>query len=367
MSDDFASIDVDELGAAVADLQATLDGLNHFIAPLVRDFEYFGVDTTNLTTLLEARDDLLDVVPRLRERHRLAQQLLSERSDHPALGGGSVVGFTGDILDDLELAHRADVAESIEELREAGILDGYVTTRHREWISWTLKSGLTPGDMVERARQEGVDQDTFEALDGATIWRTPEGRPYVRIEDASDARQLVRLTELLNGGAPSTTDERRDANSWSYSSMFGINDGDAGLVLRNGGALVATPEGIAMAAPGPEHLDVIPNTVDVFAARGGTTWGEIFVVNGSYEDPASVLEDTIADGVPPPGSGAPSLERLLRHERVHSEQWARLGYSRFIWEYLTNGPSNPCEHPLEIEAGLEDGGYQCTCGGGCGN
>ncbi|WP_166353192.1 hypothetical protein [Phytoactinopolyspora limicola] len=367
MTGDYASIDVDALETAVDALDDTLTALDTLVAPLERDFEYFGVDTTHLKKLLAARDELTDVVPELRERHRLARQLLSEYASHPALGGGTVVGFEGDLLDDLELTHRADIAESIELLQAEGVIGEYATTMHREWISWTLQTGLTPADMVERARQEGVDQNTFDLLRDVTIWRTPDGRPYARIEDAGDAREIVRLIELLNGGTPSTTDERRDANSWSYSSLFGLRNGDVGLVLNNGGALVATPEGILMAAPGGKHLGIIPNTVDIFSARGGTMWGEIFVLNGSHDDPASILEDTITNGVPPPGSGAPSLERLLRHERVHAEQWARLGYTRFIWEYLTNGPSNPCEHPLEIEAGLADGGYRCSCGGGCGN
>jgi hypothetical protein len=364
---DYASIDVDALAIAVDQLDATLTGLTDRVRGLQRDFTYFGVSTANLDKLLEAERDLAYLVPELRERHRLARQLLSEYSSHPALGGGTVVSFEGDLVDDLDLVHRADVTESIEHLTEAGILDGYPSPLHREWISWTLKSGLSPDEMVERATQEGVDASTFDLLKDVTIWRTPDGRPYARIEDAGSARDVVRLIELLNGGQPSTTDHRRDGNSWSYSSLFGLSDGDVGLVLNNGGALVATPEGTMMAAPGSKSLGVIPNTVDLFSARGGTTWGEMYVLNGSYDDPAGVLEQTITDGVPPPGSGAPSLERLLRHERVHSEQWARLGYTRFIWEYLTNGPTNPCEHPLEQEAGLEDGGYRCTCGGGCGN
>jgi hypothetical protein len=366
LTDDYASIDVDALEAAIDDLDSTMTGVDTLISPLERDFEYFGVSTTNLRKLLNAGEDLDELIPELRERHRLARQLLSEYSSHPALGGGTVVGFTGDLVDDLDLVHRADVTESIELLQEAGVIDEYATVLHREWISWTLQSGLSPEDMVERAVQEGVDQNTFDILHDVTLWRTPDGRPYGRIENADDAEAIARAIELLNGGEPSLSDERRDANSWSYSTMFGMGNGDAGLVLNNDGALVATPEGILMAAPGPKSLGVIPNTVDIFSARGGTMWGEIFVLNGSHDDPASVLEDTITDGVPPPGSGAPSLERLLRHERVHAEQWARLGYTRFIWEYLTNGPNNPCEHPLEQEAGLADGGYTCTCGGGCG-
>lgn len=244
-------------------------------------------------------------------------------------------------------------------LRDAGLLSGEPGALYREWVRWTLAAGLTSDQVVERAGDEGVTATTFEPLAGRTVWRGPDGRPYVRVDDARRARELARLTELLNGGRPSLGDPRRDRNSWSYTGLFGLNAGDAGTAVRRG-ALVATPEGTMMAAAGRRALRAVPNPVDWFAARGGTTWGEIYLVNGSHDDPAEVLRTTVESGRRPPGSGAPSLARLLRHERVHSEQWARYGYVRFIWEYvIRHDPRKPCEHPLEREAGLADGGYRC--------
>lgn len=244
-------------------------------------------------------------------------------------------------------------------LRDAGLLSGEPDDRYREWLRWTLDAGHSPDEVVGVAREEGVTPATFAPLAGRTVWRGPDERPYVRVDDARRARELARLTELLNGGRPSRTDPRRDRNRWSYSGLFGLNRGDAGTAVRRG-ALVATPEGTMMAVAGRRALRALPNPVDWFSSRGGTTWGEIYVVNGSYDDPAGVLRATVESGKPPPGSGAPGLARLLRHERVHSEQWARFGYARFIWEYVVrHDPRKPCEHPLEREAGLADGGYRC--------
>lgn len=385
MADDFASIDVEAFDVVVSELESTFDGLTNDVAPLRPEFEYFGVDMSNLNLLRTTQFVLEDVVPDLRERHRLAHQLLVEQADHPALGGGTVVSFEGDLLNDADLVHRADVAESIDHLKNAGLLDIEPGPRYREWISWTLSAGLSPQDVVERARQEGVTADTFDLLGDVTIWRTPDGRPYARIEDAGNARAIVRLIELLNGGEPSETDERRDANSWSYTGAGSGLD----MILSSGGAVAATPHGTMMAAPGPAgpseiivpvpgpelgpalgigglapRLEVlggiptIPNTADLFAFKAVTTWGEIAIINGSYEDPVDLLyNQTIRAGEPPPQSIAPSLDRLLQHELAHSAQWAHYGAIPFMMLYLSYIHEDPCQNPFEIMAGLDDMGH----------
>lgn len=48
-------------------------------------------------------------------------------------------------------------------------------------------------------------------------------------------------------------------------------------------------------------------------------------------------------------------EAVLRHERVHREQWRRYGMAMPIL-YLIAG-RDPLANRFEIEAGLEDGGY----------
>lgn len=47
--------------------------------------------------------------------------------------------------------------------------------------------------------------------------------------------------------------------------------------------------------------------------------------------------------------------RVLRHERVHREQWRRYGLAMPVL-YLLAG-RDPLRNRFEIEAGLEDGGY----------
>ncbi len=237
-------------------------------------------------------------------------------------------------------------------LQDAGRLEGDPPDLYREWIWWTMLSGVPPAEMVRRAEQEGVTAETFKVLDGLDIFRTPEGRPYFLLDDDEGAKEIARAAELINGRQPSYSEARRDANNWTYDGPL-WQQSDVSLVLDNGGAIVATPEGILMTAAGDSDLG-LPNLIDLFSVRGGVTWGEMFVTNGSHDDPAAVLraavtQDTL-NGVP--------LGPLLGHERIHSEQWAYYGYYRFIYEYIREG-FDPCENRFEQEAGWEEGGYPC--------
>lgn len=52
-----------------------------------------------------------------------------------------------------------------------------------------------------------------------------------------------------------------------------------------------------------------------------------------------------------------TLQRTVRHESVHADQWARYGVS-FAVRYLFEEMRNPKQaNKFEIEAGLVDGGY----------
>lgn len=69
-------------------------------------------------------------------------------------------------------------------------------------------------------------------------------------------------------------------------------------------------------------------------ARGGTAVGGVFL------------------------TGAVPARRLLRHEAVHVDQWARYGLGfamRYWWEEVRNPGAR---NRFEIEAGLADGGYR---------
>ncbi|MEU5842846.1 hypothetical protein [Rhodococcus sp. NPDC047139] len=73
-------------------------------------------------------------------------------------------------------------------------------------------------------------------------------------------------------------------------------------------------------------------------ARGGTTVGGVFLTR------------------------RPPSRRLLRHEAVHVDQWARYGIgfaARYLWEELRNPGTR---NRFEVEAGLADGDYRTERG-----
>lgn len=106
----------------------------------------------------------------------------------------------------------------------------------------------------------------------------------------------------------------------------------------------------------------IVTSTDIFALSGGTMWGEIFMVNQEGEDPGALLREIIETGSLSRREGGHPLADILKHEEVHGQQWAREGYTSFIAQYvfwLAWHRGDMCQHPFEIEAGLEDGNYSC--------
>ncbi|MBT0567420.1 hypothetical protein [Williamsia sp. CHRR-6] len=69
-------------------------------------------------------------------------------------------------------------------------------------------------------------------------------------------------------------------------------------------------------------------------ARGGTCVGGVYLTGGA------------------------ATRRVLQHESVHAEQWARYGLG-FMVRYLLEERRHPgAANRFEIEAGLEDGNYR---------
>ncbi len=297
----------------------------------------------------------------------LQRELVDYLKSHPELLVNPPFAFTG-LIDGLppRLLQELRVAQSVQSLRNAGLLGqkDVPGAIYEAWIKATLATGLTPAQIVDRARQEGVDLHTFDTLDGLQMVKEPNGKMFFVITSAGDARQIVELTQLVNGGEPSKA-ENHGKNGFSY-------DGDVQLVLHTGGALIATPMGTMMGMGGNP-------IVDMFSQNGGTTWGDIFMLNGNPDDPKQALINIIESGHNPNANAddtAHTLDRLLHHESIHSDQWARYGYTDFIARYLdasTNwtwrgwGPfkmwlpeeRDPCDNEYEQEAGLDDGGYSC--------
>lgn len=309
----------------------------------------YGVLESTLDTEATSVAGLLDRGP--------SQQVLLDLFQSGALPLTVTGVLPGMPFDQTPRGQDAAVDQALAALREDGRLDGEPDDLYREWVTTLVASGMSTSQIRNRAEQEEVDSDTFDDLQDLEIMRDPQGRPFVLLEDDEGAKNIARLVELLNGGEPSETDTRRSNNEWTYDGWL-MSPSDVEFVLDNDGAIVATPEGTLMAAPGPDGL--LPNPVDLFSSRGGTTWMEMFVVNGSHDDPAAHLRGIIERGsLDESGYSPDDLERLLRHERIHTEQWAEYGYWSFIARYLAEG-TNPCENSFEEEAGHEDGGYSCN-------
>lgn len=223
----------------------------------------------------------------------------------------------------------------------------------------------------------GVGVGGWEFLDQLEEIADPRGKSYFLLPSGTsgaDARRAALLTYVLNAGTDygaahgvndfpetpySATEVRRimdrqRANGWSY-------DRDVRFVDRNGGRLVATPHGILMGLGGSWIQRL-------FSARGGTTWGDIFMVNsGHLDDPAQVLRDIIgsraswhADAHDGEAPTRHDLDRLLHHEERHCAQWAALGYTGMLraygWELVRELVLRKANR-LEVAAGLRDGGY----------
>ncbi|MCV7378421.1 hypothetical protein BST11_25790 [Mycobacterium alsense] len=235
------------------------------------------------------------------------------------------------------------------------------------WRENARRRGVPAGVVEEIARWNAITPESFAVLDKTEEISDPHGKSYFLLPpDAGrlDARRATLLTYVLNAGTdyasaggraakrpdfPATPYRaaevarimhRQNANRWSYAR-------DVAFVHRNGGRLVTTPHGILMGAGG--------NWLQrQFSRRGGTTWGDIFMLTGGERaDPAARLRQLVRC--------APDLDRVLHHEERHSRQWAAKGYAGMLagygWELvreLAFGATNR----LEEDAGLSDGGYR---------
>lgn len=234
------------------------------------------------------------------------------------------------------------------------------------WLANIDRRAVAPQAVVGIVRQHGITRDSFRTLDSMTEIRDPDGKSYFVIPgDAGgdDARAATLLTYLLNAGtgygrARSDFDEtpysaaevrrirdRQRANRWSYEAVRFISGA--------GGCLLATPNAMLMGLGG--------NMIQYrLSRRGGTTWGDVFLLNAKPAgDPAAWLCEIVESGRL--GSAGADLDRLLHHEEIHAQQWARLGAARMSAAYLAEearvrilGGANR----FEREAGLSDGGYR---------
>lgn len=251
---------------------------------------------------------------------------------------------------------------------------GYCT----RWRENAERRGVAAHVLAEITRRHDITPTSFSVLEPMAELKDPAGKSFFLIPPdtaGDDARAAALITYILNAGTdygaagkrptdfPATPycaaeatriSLRQQANAWSYTR-------DVRFVHRNGGRLATTPNGMLMGLGG--------NRIQrLFSARGGTTWGDIFMVNlGRLADPEQQLRRIVSsghawylDGRGTPGCSRLDLDRVLHHEERHSQQWAArgylgmlAGYGRELLRELAFGATNR----LEEDAGLADGGY----------
>jgi hypothetical protein len=250
---------------------------------------------------------------------------------------------------------------------------------HKQWLENAERRGVPSGVVAEIARRHGITAQSFALLAKLTEIQDPDGKSFFLLPrggSGDDARTATLMTYILNAGTdydkagkqpanftetPYTADEvqriidRQNANTWSY-------DQDVEFVDRNGGRLVATPNGMLMGLGG--------NWIQqLFSRQGGTAWGDIFMVNiDGSGDPARRLRQIVesghswfADRTGKPCESNLALDRVLHHEELHSRQWAAKGHAgmitAYVWEVVRDRVFRKTNR-LEEAAGLSDGGYR---------
>jgi len=229
-------------------------------------------------------------------------------------------------------------------LRDAGLLSGPSPTGHyKQWLENAARRGVSPQTIVDIARQQHITPDSFAVLDKMEEIKDPDGKSFFFIPKGAspdDIRRATLMTYVLNCGTdygkagqqpgahndfPETPysaaevdriTRRQMANGWSYAGAWAIE--------HTGGSLVATPNGMLMGLGGKIQ--------DTLSCQGGTTYGDIFMVNIDHcADPAQQLRDIVHSGHAwSDYNGRPvqedlDLDRLLHHEERHAQQYARFG------------------------------------------
>jgi hypothetical protein len=262
-------------------------------------------------------------------------------------------------------------------LRDAGLLTGPPPDgSYKEWLENAERRGVPPDVIVDIARRHHITPTDFEVLNKMEKVTDRDGKSFFLMPPGTtgkDARKAALMTYILNAGTdygddpaddfeptPYSADEvqriidRQNANSWSY-------DQDVGFVQGNGGRLMTTPNGMLMGLGGNQLQDF-------FSEGGGSTWGDIFMLNiDDPRDPAQQLRQIAESGhmwyPKADGDGYEStldLDRVLHHEERHSQQWAEKGYGTMLREYGIEWARERIGLPnrLEEDAGLSDGGYK---------
>jgi hypothetical protein len=267
------------------------------------------------------------------------------------------------------------VEQRMAHLRDQGLLTGpNPGGRYEQWIRNTYLNGVPINTVIGIARDHDIRPDDFDVLNGLKEIKDPDGKSYFMLPTGIgpfDAKKAVLMTYILNAGTDYRHDpsqphtlgdgnfaptpyssaevqriiDRQTANWATYAEIPGFHLG--------GGRMAATPNGMLMSAGGNWAQDQT-------AFGGGTTYGDRFIVNEDHLpnpglDPEQQLGQIIGSG-DAPNDPTLDLDRLLHHEEMHSQQWAKdpLFAEKYLWEEMHNPRE---ENKYEKGAGLEDGGY----------
>ncbi|MEB3035012.1 DUF4226 domain-containing protein [[Mycobacterium] nativiensis] len=269
------------------------------------------------------------------------------------------------------------VSEYEQALRDAGLLSGPSPGGYyKQWLENAERRGVPPEEIVDIARQQHITPDSFSVLEKMEGVKDPDGKSFFLIPKGTspaEMRKATLMTYILNAGtdygaAPGTKDfketpysaaevnriaNRQRANDGSYVNAWAMN--------QTGGRFVTTPNGMLMGLGGSR-------VADQFSQQGGTTYGDIFMVNIDHSaDPAQQLRQIVGSGHSwydvggQPAEIGLDLDRVLHHEERHSQQWARLGTDGMTAAYLAEAARVKIfggTNWFEKDAGLRDGGYE---------
>ena len=244
---------------------------------------------------------------------------------------------------------------------------------HERWLENAARRGVDAATVDDVVRRHGIGPDDVAVLEGLDELTDPRGASFFVLPDdmgAAQVRRAVLMTCVVNAGTgygataavndvgetPYSAAEvqrvvdRQAANHWTYDRLVPV-------VHRAGGRMVTTPHGTLMGLGGNR-------VTELFAQRGGTTYGDLFMLNiRRVGDPVAELREMVRSGRSrhqrPDGTtyaGRTDLVRLLHHEERHSQQWAEAGPVRFVASYVWERVRG--RNDTEEGAGLRDGGYR---------
>jgi len=106
---DYASIDPAALRGAADSLQRSVDNVHSHVPGLQAEFGRLGVDAAKLGTLTQIASAISDLIPQLRRRQSMAEQLVAE-----APANGKVAYFQGDLLGQFQTVAAATAQAHID-------------------------------------------------------------------------------------------------------------------------------------------------------------------------------------------------------------------------------------------------------------